>query len=266
MSEDAEDIALIEASRAPLIDHLVELRRRIIYIMLALFVAFIGCYFFAEHIYAFLVQPYADVVGADSGKRLIFTALQETFFTYVKVAFWAAVCLSFPIIAWQVYAFVAPGLYKHERMAFLPFLLATPILFIAGASLVYYGVMPMAIKFFLSFESAGADTGLAIELEAKVGEYLSLVMKLIFAFGLAFQLPVVLSLLARVGIVTSAWLKEKRKYAVIVVFAAAAALTPPDPISQVGLALPILILYEVSIWLAKMIEKRAAENSIGAED
>lgn len=265
MSEDPEDIALIEASRAPLIDHLVELRRRIIYIMLAVFVAFIGCFFFAEQIYAFLVQPYADVVGEDSGKRLIFTALQETFFTYVKVAFWAAICLSFPVIAWQLYAFVAPGLYRHERMAFLPFLLATPVLFTAGASLVYYGVMPLAIEFFLSFETSGGDTGLAIELEAKVGEYLSLVMKLIFAFGLAFQLPVVLSLLARVGIITSAWLREKRKYAVIAVFASAAILTPPDPISQVGLALPILLLYELSIWLAKMIEKRADENRIAAE-
>ncbi|MGB0922624.1 MAG: twin-arginine translocase subunit TatC [Alphaproteobacteria bacterium] len=259
---DPQDQALIEASRAPLIEHLIELRGRLMKIMFAVFIAFIGCYFFAEHIYAFLVQPYANVVGEDSGKRLIFTALHETFFTYIKVAFWGAICISFPVIAWQIYAFVAPGLYRHERMAFLPFLMATPVLFIAGASLVYYGVMPLAIEFFLGFESSGGDTGLAIELEAKVGEYLALVMKLIFAFGLAFQLPVVLTLLARVGIITSAWLREKRKYAVIAVFGAAAVLTPPDPISQVGLALPILILYEVSIWLAKMIEKRADENAI----
>lgn len=257
-----DDQALIEASRAPLIEHLIELRGRLMRIIIVVFVAFIGCYFFAEQIYAFLVQPYADVVGADSGKRLIFTALQETFFTYVKVAFWGAVCVSFPLIAWQVYAFVAPGLYKHERMAFLPFLAATPVLFIAGASLVYYGVMPLAIEFFLSFETSGGQTGLAIELEAKVGEYLALVMKLIFAFGLAFQLPVVLGLLARAGIITSAWLREKRKYAVIAVFAAAAILTPPDPISQVGLALPILVLYEISIWLAKWIEKKADANKI----
>lgn len=266
MSRTAEDDALIEASRAPLIEHLIELRTRLMRVMVILFIAFIGCYIFAEQIYAFLVQPYANVVGEDSGRRLIFTALHETFFTYVKVAFWASVCVSFPMIAWQIYAFVAPGLYKHERAAFMPFLFATPVLFILGASLVYYGVMPLAIEFFLGFESAGADGGLAIELEAKVGEYLSLVMKLIFAFGLAFQLPVVLTLLARVGIITSQWLKDKRKYAVIAVFAAAAILTPPDPVSQIGLALPILLLYEISIFLAKMMEKKRAAAEGAAEE
>ena len=250
----------IEASRAPLIDHLIELRRRLMWALAALAVTFVGAYIFADQIYAFLVQPYADAVAGEEGRRLIFTALHETFFTYIKVAFWTAVCVSFPVIAGQIYAFVAPGLYTHERRAFIPFLLATPILFIAGASLVYYGVMPMAIDFFLQFEKGAEGGGLAIQLEAKVNEYLSLVMKLIFAFGLSFQLPVVLTLLGRAGIIDADWLKKRRKYAVVLVFAAAALLTPPDPISQLGLALPILLLYEASIWLVKMAEKKRAES------
>jgi len=256
-----EDRRRVEDTRSPLVAHLAELRTRLLYSIVGLGLAFGLCFYFAEYIYEFLVHPYAVAVQGEEGRRLIFTALHETFFTYIKLSFWAAICLAFPIIATQIYMFVAPGLYKHERRAFLPFLFATPVLFIAGASLVYYGVMPVAIKFFLSFESAGLSGGLPIQLEAKVNEYLDLVTKLIFAFGLAFQLPVVLTLLARVGIIDSDWLKRQRKYAIVIVFVAAAVLTPPDPISQIGLALPILILYEVSILAARLIEKKREQQS-----
>lgn len=261
-----DDRKRVEETRSPLVAHLAELRTRLLYSIVGLSLAFGLCFYFAEYIYEFLVHPYAAAVEGEEGRRLIFTALHETFFTYIRLSFWAAICLAFPVIASQIYMFVAPGLYKHERRAFLPFLFATPVLFIAGGALVYYGVMPVAIKFFLSFESAGLAGGLPIQLEAKVNEYLDLVTKLIFAFGLAFQLPVVLTLLARVGIIDSAWLKRQRKYAIVIVFVAAAVLTPPDPISQIGLALPILILYELSIVAARLIEKKRAEREAENED
>lgn len=248
----------IEASRAPLIDHLIELRSRLIKSFAVLAVAFVLCYAVADDIYQFLVQPLADAFAGQTGRRLIFTALHETFFTYLKVAFFTALCLAFPIIAMQVYMFIAPGLYRNERRAFWPFLAATPVLFLIGAALVYYGIMPFAISFFLGFEVPGGAGSLPIELEAKVNEYLSLVMTLIFAFGLCFQLPVILTLLARAGLVTSTALKERRKYAIVGIFAVAAVLTPPDPISQLGLGLPILLLYEVSIWAVQIIEHRRA--------
>ena len=242
---------------AGFVSHLTELRRRLIHSFIFLFVFFIGCYFFSENLYGFLVEPFAKAVK-ESGleRRLIFTALQETFLTYLKVSFFAAFFVTCPYILIQIWKFIAPGLYKHEKIAIIPYLVLTPILFFLGGILVYYLIMPLAIKFFLSFESTGLSTGLPIQLEAKVNEYLSLVMKLIFAFGISFQLPVVLSLLARVGIVNSKFLKDRRKYVVVMIFATAAILTPPDPITQIGLAIPLLILYELSILSVNIIEKK----------
>ena len=242
--------------------HLVELRQRLIYCFVSLFIIFAISYAFAEHIYSFLVQPYANAVQSDiENRRLIFTALQEAFLTYLKVSFFVAIFLTSPVILIQIWKFIAPGLYDHEKSAIMPYLVITPILFFLGGGLVYYLVMPLAIKFFLSFESVGLATSLPIQLEAKVNEYLSLIMKLIFAFGLCFQLPVVLSLLARIGVVDAEFLKTRRKYVVIIIFTAAAILTPPDPITQIGLAIPLLILYELSIFSVSLIEKKPKEDA-----
>ena len=250
------------SEKSGFISHLVELRQRLINSFIFLFSFFVVCYFFSEEIYSFLVQPYADAVKDDNvNRRLIFTALKETFLTYLKVSFFAALFVSSPIILMQIWKFIAPGLYKNEKEAILPYLIATPILFLFGGMLVYYLIMPLAIKFFLSFEASSINSALPIQLEAKVNEYLSLVMKLIFAFGLSFQLPVILSLLARVGFVDSIFLKERRKYVVVIIFVAAAILTPPDPITQIGLAIPLLILYELSIISVKIIEKRKNKNA-----
>ena len=244
------------------ISHITELRSRLIHSFIFLFVFFIFCYFFAEYLYGFLVEPYAQAVKNDSiERRLIFTALQETFLTYLRVAFFASFFVTSPFILIQIWKFIAPGLYDHEKIAIMPYLVITPILFFLGGALVYYLIMPLAIKFFLSFESTGLDTNLPIQLEAKVSEYLSLVMKLIFAFGLSFQLPVVLSLLARVGVVDSEFLKTRRKYVVVIIFTAAAILTPPDPITQIGLAIPLLILYELSIFSVRLIEKKSKKDA-----
>ncbi len=244
------------------ISHLAELRKRLIHSFIFLFAFFVVCYFFAEYLYGFLVEPYSKAVKNDGiERRLIFTALQETFLTYIKVSFFAAFFVTCPFILMQIWKFIAPGLYKHEKSAILPYLILTPVLFFMGGMLVYYLIMPLAIKFFLSFESTGINTNLPIQLEAKVNEYLSLVMKLIFAFGLSFQLPVVLSLLARVGVVDSQFLKERRKYVIVIIFTTAAILTPPDPVTQIGLAIPLLILYELSIFSVNIIEKKAKNNA-----
>jgi len=242
------------------VEHLSELRSRLIKSITFLFIFFIICYFFAENIYAFLITPYADAVKDDEvSRRLIFTALHETFITYLKVAFFTAMFISSPILLTQIWKFIAPGLYQNEKRALLPYLIATPTLFLLGGMLVYYLIMPLAIKFFLSFESTAQISGLPIQLEAKVNEYMSLIMRLIFAFGISFQLPVLLSLLARVGFVDSEYLKKKRKYVVVIIFAVAAILTPPDPITQIGLGIPLLILYELSILSVKIIEKKKTD-------
>jgi len=244
----------------PLLDHLIELRSRLLHSSIAITVLFFICYYFSPDIYDFLVAPLADVLEKMGGqRRLIFTALHEAFFTYIKVAFFAALFLSFPFIAVQIWMFIAPGLYKNEKRAFAPFLIATPILFFMGGALVYYFIFPLAWKFFLSFESVGGAGALPIQLEAKVDQYLSLVMRLIFAFGLCFELPVVMTLLGRVGLVTSKGMREKRKYAIVLAFVAAAILTPPDVISQIGLALPTMLLYEISIISVQMIEKKRGD-------
>lgn len=257
----------LDDSKMPLLDHLVELRRRLVYSVLTIVVLFGICYYFSGHIYAFLVKPLADITAEMGGeRRMIYTALQEAFLTYVKVAFFAAAFLGFPVIASQIWLFVAPGLYKSEKKAFLPFLIATPVLFFLGGAFVYYFVFPVAWKFFLSFEATGGGTSpLPIQLEAKVGEYLGLVMQLIFAFGLCFQLPVACTLLGRAGIISSDGMKRKRRYAIVLAFIAAAILTPPDVISQIGLAVPTIILYEISIFAVRMIERsREREETVRA--
>ena len=244
-------------TKEPFVSHLTELRSRLIKSFIFLFLTFILCYLFSESIYKFLVKPYSDaIIEQNLDRRLIFTALHEAFLTYLKVAFFASIFLTSPIFLSQVWKFIAPGLYNNEKKALLPYLIATPLLFLLGGVLVYYFIMPLAIKFFLSFESTQDINSIAIQLEAKVNEYLSLVMRLIFAFGISFQLPVVLSLLARVGMIDSKFLRKRRKYVVVMIFAAAAILTPPDPITQIGLALPLLLLYELSIITVKFIEKK----------
>ena len=256
-----------EESAMPLLDHLIELRSRLMYSVISILVLFFICYYFSPDIYNFLVAPLADVLeGMGGQRRLIFTALHEAFFTYIKVAFFAALFLSFPFIAIQIWMFIAPGLYKNEKKAFAPFLIATPILFFMGGALVYYFIFPLAWKFFLSFESVGGAGALPIQLEAKVDQYLSLVMQLIFAFGLCFELPVVMTLLGRVGLITSKGMKEKRKYAIVLAFVAAAILTPPDVISQIGLAVPTMLLYEISIFSVSIVERKRDETEEEDED
>ena len=251
----------------PLLDHMIELRRRLLNSAIAILVLFFICYYFSADLYDFLVRPLADVLNERGGnRRLIFTALHEAFFTYIKVAFFAALFISFPFIATQLWMFIAPGLYKNEKRAFLPFLVATPVLFFMGGALVYYFIFPLAWKFFLSFEAMGGGGDLPIQLEAKVDQYLSLVMRLIFAFGLTFELPVLMTLLARVGLIGSKGMRAKRKYAIVLAFVAAAILTPPDVISQIGLAVPTILLYEISIICVTMIEKKRGDMDDEEDD
>jgi len=252
--------------KMPLIEHLIELRTRLMYAFGGFLITFFICFYFASPMFDFLIQPLVDLWEGDTDRRMIYTALHEKFFTNIKVAFFAAAFFSFPLISAQIWMFVAPGLFKTEKRAFLPFLIATPLLFLLGASLVYYMVMPVAWQFFASFETTGLEGGLPIEMEPKVGEYLSLVMRLIFAFGISFELPVLLTLLARVGLATSEGLKRKRRYAVVSAFIAAAILTPPDPLSQISLALPIILLYEISIWSARLVEKQRAKANAEDDD
>ncbi|RLQ88011.1 twin-arginine translocase subunit TatC [Notoacmeibacter ruber] len=249
----------IESSSAPLIEHLIELRQRLIWAVGGFFVAFLICFYFAKQLFNLLVQPFrwaVDWAGLDHRNvELIYTAPQEFFFTQLKIAMFGGLVLAFPLIAAQIWKFVAPGLYRNERSAFLPFMVASPILFLVGAALVYFFTMPMVMWFFLSQEQIGTPGQVEISLLPKVSEYLGLCMTLIFAFGLVFQLPVATTLMARVGMVTSEGLKDKRKYAIVLAFVAAAVLTPPDPISQIGLALPTIILYEIAIFMAKRVER-----------
>ncbi len=254
----------IDDKPQPLMVHLIELRTRLLWSLAAFFIAFLVCFFFAKQLFNLLVLPYQWAIGwaglSVENSGLIYTAPQEFFFTQIKIAMFGAVVIAFPIIAAQIYKFVAPGLYKNERAAFLPFLVASPILFLMGAAMVYFFFTPMVMWFFLSMQETGGDNKLAIQLLPKVSEYLGLVMTLIFSFGLVFQLPVVTSLLARAGLLKASTLADKRKYAIVIAFVVAAVLTPPDPVSQIGLALPTILLYEISILLARLIEKDRAKR------
>ena len=259
----------IDKSSAPLMEHLIELRRRLMWSIGGFFIAFLLCFFFAKQLFNLLVIPFqwaTGWAGLDPSKiDLIYTAPQEFFFTQIKLGMFGGLVIAFPVIATQVYKFIAPGLYRNERAAFRPFLIASPVLFLIGGSLVYFFFTPMVMWFFLSMQQVGPDNEIQISLLPRVSEYLGLIMTLIFSFGLVFQLPVVTTLMARVGLLTADGLASKRKYAIVIAFIAAAILTPPDPVSQIGLAVPTILLYEVSIWLARRVERKREEDAAAAE-
>jgi sec-independent protein translocase protein TatC len=247
----------INDKEMPLLEHLAELRKRLLWSAVAFILAFVVCYHFAPKIYEFLAAPLAHALEARGEKpQLIYTALYEAFFTYIKVAIFAAAFVSFPVIATQLWMFIAPGLYKKEKRAMLPFLVVTPVLFFAGGALAYYVIFPTAWKFLLSFQDTPHGSDVQIQLMAKVSDYLNIVMKLIFAFGLSFELPVLLTLLGKVGILTSASLKKYRRYAYVGCFVLAAVLTPPDILTQCLLAGPLILLFEISVFSVRLVEPK----------
>lgn len=254
--QDPEEVLGHQSS---LLDHVAELKNRVIWTLLFFVVAFGICYYFTENIYAFLVRPLINIYDNQSDRHLIYTGLTEAFFTYLKLALSSSFALTFPFAAAQIYIFIAPGLYKKERRLLLPYIIFSPLLFFSGALIAYYIVFPIAWEFFLSFEKTG---GLPIKLEARVSEYLALAMQLIIGFGIAFQMPVLLTLLAHLGIATGTGLAKKRRYAIVIIFIVAAILTPPDVISQISLALPLLLLYECSVLMCKYIEANKKKNEV----